>query len=122
RARPVRRPLHKYTLCGIIDNGGSLHLRTFLHCETDDGMSLPVIDVPHPAFALAMTDAEIASMSERFVDESAQRQEMPPPVRQALERSMLGRALMAASGTFLTGMNTYVLKLGPGNLGGDVSP
>jgi hypothetical protein len=69
-----------------------------------------------------MTDAEIAWLSDQFVHESTQRRELPPAVLEALERSMLGRALMAASGTFLTGMNTYVLKLGPANLGADASP
>ena len=94
----------------------------FLRCETDEGISLPVIDVTHPSFAVTMTDAEIASLCDQFVHESRQRQELPPPVLEALQRSMLGRALLAAAGTFLTGMNTYVLKLGPGNLGADASP
>jgi hypothetical protein len=40
-------------------------------------------------------------------------------VQEALKRSMLGRALMSASGSFLPGMSTYLLKLGPGNLGAD---
>jgi len=34
-------------------------LRTILHCETGDGIALPVIDVTHPAFALTMTDADM---------------------------------------------------------------
>jgi hypothetical protein len=35
---------------------------------------------------------------------------------------MLGRGLMAAAGTFLDGMSTYLLKLGPQNLGTQASP
>src|SRR5438552_18264252 len=80
-----RERLHKYAFCGIIIDGGSFHLRTILHRETGDGISLPVIDVTHPAFALAMTDAEIASLSDRFVAESKQRNEMPPAVREMLK-------------------------------------
>src|SRR5712692_4870809 len=93
-----------------------------LFALTDDGVSLPVIDVTNPAFAVTATDAELASLSDRFVLESTERQEIPAPLRDALQRSRLGRALMAASGTFLTGMNTYLLKLGPDNLGTDANP
>jgi hypothetical protein len=34
-----------------------------------------------------------------------------------LKRSVLGRALMGAAGTFLPGMPTYLMKLGPDHLG-----
>ncbi|MGB8456771.1 MAG: hypothetical protein WCE50_03575, partial [Candidatus Acidiferrum sp.] len=43
-------------------------------------------------------------------------------LREALQASIFGRALMAASGTFLDGMSTYRLKLGPENLGADATP
>jgi len=93
-----------------------------LSATTEDGLSLPVIDVTNPAFAVTATDAELATMCDQFVLESRERQEIPAPVRDALQRSMLGRGLIAASGTFLTGMDTYLLKLGPGNLGAEASP
>lgn len=93
-----------------------------LHAMTDDGRSLPVIDVTNPAFAVTATEGELAAMSEQFVLESKQRPEMPAPLREALQRSVLGRGLIAAAGTFLTGMNTYLLKLGPDNLGTDADP
>jgi hypothetical protein len=38
-------------------------------------------------------------------------------LRLLLRKSKLGRGLVAASGTFVDGMTTYLLKLGPGNLG-----
>src|SRR5713226_7482445 len=93
-----------------------------LSAMTDDGISLPVIDVTNPAFAVTATDTELAAMCDQFVLESKQRQEIPAPLREALLRSTLGRALTAASGTFLTGMDTYLLKLGPENLGAEASP
>ncbi len=93
-----------------------------LYAVTDDGMSLPVIDVTNPAFAVAATDAELAVMSEQFLLESAKRQEIPAPLREALQRSILGRAIMAASGTFLAGMDTYLFKLGPDNLSANATP
>ena len=34
---------------------------------------------------------------------------------EALQRSQLGRGLFAASGTYLSGIATYLLKLGPDN-------
>lgn len=89
---------------------------------TNDGTSLPVVGVTNPALAVTATDAELATLSDQFVLESTERQEMPLPLREALQRSRLGRGLMAASGTFLTGMNTYLLKLGPDNLGPDANP
>jgi hypothetical protein len=93
-----------------------------LSAMTGDGVSLAVIDVTHPAFAVAPTDTEIEAMSHQFVLESGQRQEIPAALREALQQSMLGRGLMAASGTFLSGMNTYLLKLGPENLGAEAHP
>jgi hypothetical protein len=93
-----------------------------LHATSADGHEIPVIDVTHPAFIVSATDAELASLSERYVLESAQRQDAAPALLEALQRSMLGRGLMAASGTFLSGMATYLLKLGPDNLGPDANP
>jgi hypothetical protein len=93
-----------------------------LSAMTDDGLNLPVIDVTNPAFTVSATDTELAAMCDQFVLESNERQEIPAPLREALQRSMLGRALIGASGTFLTGMDTYLLKLGPGNLGAEASP
>jgi hypothetical protein len=93
-----------------------------LSVMTDDGVRLPVIDVTDPAFAVVTSDVELEAMSDRFVLESRVRQEIPAALRDALRRSMLGRGLMEASGTFLSGMNTYLLKLGPDNLGTEANP
>jgi hypothetical protein len=70
----------------------------------------------NPSFTLSVTDAELEARAGQFVAESASRAEMPPAVREALARSILGQALMAASGSFLSGMHTYLLKLGPEHL------
>jgi len=96
--------------------------RDVLYAMTDDGVKLPIIDVTHPAFAVTATDGDLAAMSEQFVLESNQRQEMPASLRDALSRSVLGQALMAASGSFLSGVSTYLFKLGPDNLWGDAQP
>jgi len=93
----------------------------FLSAMTDDGLSLPVIDVTNPAFAVTTTDTELAAMCDEFVRESKERKEIPAPLREALQRSRLGSALIAASGTYLSGIDTYLMKLGPRNLGPEAS-
>ena len=89
---------------------------------TNDGLELPVIDVTNPAFAVAATEVELEAMSTQYILASTQINEMPAALRQALQTSTLGKAIMAASGTFLPGLITYLLKLGPENLGAFASP
>jgi hypothetical protein len=92
------------------------------YAETEQGVTTAVIDVTNPAFAVSATDEELAAMAGRYVREAAQQREMPEALRAALRNSMLGKGLMAAAGTFLDGMTTYLLKLGPENLGSEASP
>jgi hypothetical protein len=97
------------------------------YAVTDDGLELPVIDVTHPAFTVALTDAELADMTEKFLGQMAAMRSMPAAVqeeirRQMLETSVIGRGLMAASGSFLTGITTYIMKLGAENLGAYAAP
>jgi len=93
-----------------------------VYAMTDDGEKLAVIDVTNPAFAVSATDEELAAMSEQYILEAGRQQEIPAALREALRSSKLGRGLMAASGTFLDGMTTYQLKLGPENLGEGFNP
>ncbi len=83
---------------------------------------LPIVDVTNPAFAISPSEDELAAMKTQYVIESAQSQDVSPELRAALGRSRLGRGLMSARGTFLTGLNTYLLKLGPDNLPADFDP
>jgi hypothetical protein len=82
---------------------------------------LPVVDVTNSAFAISLSDAALAAMSAKYVEES-RNQDVPPQLREALSRSRLGSGLMAARGTFLSGLNTYLLKIGPENLPEDFEP
>jgi hypothetical protein len=93
-----------------------------VYAKTEQGGELAVIDVTNPAFGVAATDAELAAMAEQYILEAGKQQEVPAALREALRNSMLGRGLMAATGTFLDGMSTYLLKLGPENLGMEASP
>jgi hypothetical protein len=88
------------------------------YAATADGVELPVIDITHPAFALALSDADVAALQRTFFAEATRRGWMPGFLRRRLfrwylGRSVLGRGLMNASGGFLSGMNTYLMKLGP---------
>jgi len=93
-----------------------------VYAKTEEGVELPVIDVTNPAFRVSATDAELATMAEQYILEAGKQQEVPVALREVLRNSMLGRGLMAAAGTFLDGMSTYLLKLGPENLGMAASP
>jgi hypothetical protein len=93
-----------------------------LYAKTDEGVGLAVIDVTNPAFAVRASDAELAAMAEQYVREATEHREIPVALREALRNSMLGRGLLAATGTFLDGMSTYLLKLGPENLGDAATP
>src|SRR4029079_11374470 len=88
---------------------------------TDDGLELPVIDVTHPAFASARTDAERDALPAAFHEMMARSrnatEEQQAAMRSALAGSILGRGMLAGTGTFLSGVNTYLMKIGPDNLG-----
>ena len=93
-----------------------------VYAMTDEGEKLAVIDVTNPAFSVSATHGELAAMAERYILEAERHNEIPATLREALRNSKLGRGLMAASGTFLDGMTTYQLKLGPESLGEGFSP
>ena len=93
-----------------------------LYAMTAEGVSLPIIDVTHPQFAVKLSDAEIERLSGDFENQELQRREMPSSCREALQRSIIGKELMAAKGTYLSGMGIYRMKLGPENPGADAHP
>ena len=90
-----------------------------LYATTDDGATLPIIDVTHPAFAVSVSEDELANQTAQFVADAPKRANMPPEIIEALKRSKLGSGLMSATGSFLTGLNTYLFKLGPTQFGED---
>jgi hypothetical protein len=81
-----------------------------------------VVDVTHPSFALPVGRPEAIDQIKRYARAEWRRGRLEQWVRRRfygyfLKRSVLGRALMGAAGTFLPGMPTYLLKLGPDHLG-----
>lgn len=99
-----------------------LTVRPVLRVKAAEDLVLPIVDVTNPAFALSLTTDELAAMEAQYVRESPQSQNVSPEMRAALASSRLGSGLMAARGTFLSGLNTYLLKLGPENLPADFHP
>lgn len=89
---------------------------------TDDGLELPVIDVSHPAFVLEPGEGELAALMDACLRDMRAREAAPALVQRLLLRFLLRGSLLAgaiggARGGFVSGMGTYLLKLGPGNLG-----
>jgi hypothetical protein len=103
--------------------------RPIYTAATDDGVPLPIIDVTHPAFYA--NDSQQAALTAEFVrgDSAVARMlfRLPKPMRDALTRatfrgSLLGAEVLRADGSFLSGMGTYMMKLGPENLGAWAKP
>ncbi len=89
---------------------------------TTDGIELPIVDVTHPAFVLTVTDTEQRALVEKFLHEKGPFASLPTFLRNWLQRFFLRGSLLAdgisqAQDTFMTGMHTYLLKLGPNMLG-----
>jgi hypothetical protein len=92
------------------------------YAVTNDGVELPVIDVTHPAFELSVGAEDLAARREAFFALMERRARTPMFLRRLflhlyVRRSVLMQGLMKASNRFLSGMNTYLLKIGPDNLG-----
>lgn len=88
---------------------------------TDDGLELPVIDVGHPAFAVSLDEAEQRRFVQTFLHERQPLESLPgflrrPLLRLMLRESVLARGLLDSESSLLSGMNTYLFKLGPENL------
>lgn len=88
------------------------------YAVTDDGLELPIIDITNPAFAFAISEAELSGLIDQFVRSLQLRAQGPTDIMQALaKQSILVRGFAESAGTYTTGMMTYLNKLGPDNLG-----
>ena len=94
---------------------------------TRDGVELPVIDITHPAFSIAVSDEQQRAMVDAFLHEPVPFAEVPKPLREPLLRfflrgSILAEGISRAQGSFMSGMHTYLMKLGPEMLGSYAKP
>jgi hypothetical protein len=92
------------------------------YAVTNEGVELPVIDVTHKEFALNLSPEELAARHRKFMGDVNRKIWMPrflyrQLLRFLLRKSVLMQGIRKASDRFLSGMNTYLLKIGPGNLG-----
>ena len=97
------------------------------YAVTNDGLELPIVDITHPAFAQSVTDADQRALVERFLSEKQPFHRLPAPMRNVLLRfflrgSVLAHHIRRADRSFLSGMATYLMKLGPDNLGAYATP
>ena len=89
---------------------------------TAGGVELPVIDITHPAFHQELGEEQLAAAAERFARQEAAKGPLARWLQRHLlpfflKRSIIGRGLLRSRGGYLDGMSTYLMKLGPQNLG-----
>ncbi len=94
------------------------------YAVTEEGIELPVIDVTHPAFAVQLNTTELDEFSQKQLQELKKQEKIPAVLRRLFfnlmqRRSVLMRGIAGSAGTFMSGINTYMLKLGPDNLNDD---
>ena len=98
---------------------GESHAVVF--ATTADGLSLPVIDVTHPAFAIPDDPASLAAGRDAFLAWDRHNRGMPSIVtwllmQFAARRSPLLRKIVASNDKYLDSITTYMLKLGADHL------
>jgi hypothetical protein len=98
------------------EDGGAIVFAT-----TADGLRLPVIDVTHPAFAVADDPAILAARRESLLAWDRRNRRMPRIVARLLtrlgaRRSPLLRKILASENDYLDSISTYVVKLGADHL------
>ncbi|MCB8819236.1 hypothetical protein [Microvirga rosea] len=89
--------------------------------RTMEGGELPVIDVTHPRFALSEDDESLRKLHEALIREERRNGRVPKflmrmMVKAAVKKSRLFRAMFGSGTSYLDGLSTYVMKLGPDNL------
>ena len=88
---------------------------------TDTGLELPVLDITHPLFEQSIDDSTLAAQRAQSPALAALVRAMPEAQRRAItERSYIwGTHFTGGAATsYLSGMGTYMLKLGPRLVGG----
>ncbi len=84
---------------------------------TDEGTRLPVVDVANPAFDIEVDEAEQPAFAAESVRSLERWSKVPRLVRRLLARhSLLLDDGGGAADAFVSGMTTYLLKLGPTQL------
>jgi hypothetical protein len=93
------------------------------YAVTNEGVELPVIDVTLPSFAVDTSSPKFAEQRAKFLSMQERGSLLPHFLRRIMYRFLLRKSVLwrgmagAARGGFLSGMNTYLFKIGAENLG-----
>jgi hypothetical protein len=80
---------------------------------TDEGTRLPVVDITNPAFDIEVDQAELPTFTSESLGSLERWSRVPGPARRLLaRRSLLLDDGWGAADAFVSGMTTYLLKLG----------
>jgi hypothetical protein len=88
---------------------------------TECGMELPVLDVTHPLFTASINEESLEALCKESAQRAKSMKEMPAAQKMVIaEKSFIfGRYFHKdPHATYLSGMSTYMLKLGPSLIGG----
>jgi len=91
---------------------------------TDNGIELPVLDITHPLFMESINEEKLGKMLKEIEKKGDERAEsfnkMPAFIKNFLAKRsyiMAGLLLKDTDDTFLSGISTLMMKLGPGLIG-----
>jgi hypothetical protein len=84
------------------------------YAATEAGVRLPVVDITNPAFAFDCSDAELDRVARNTRLGLARIRKLPRFVQRLVtSRSLIARDMRRAPGGVVTGLTTYLFKLGP---------
>ena len=91
------------------------------YATTRQGQRLPVIDVSNPCFVVPDDSGSLTLLRKELAESERRRKRVPRfllkwMMRAMVRRSLLARELLGGDGAVLSGMTTYIMKLGAGNL------
>lgn len=87
---------------------------------TDCGLELPVLDITHPLFTASINEESLEALCKESAQRAKSMKEMPDAQKMVIaEKSYIfGRHFHKdPHATYLSGMSTYMLKLGPSLIG-----
>lgn len=88
---------------------------------TSNGTELPVVDVSHPSFALSLAESDVAALWEQYRIWTEAWNRKPRFIQRLLfalakRKSVILQGVAEGEGGVLSGLNTYLMKLGPGHM------
>jgi len=97
--------------------------RQVLSAESPQGLVLPVLDITNPAFAPLLSEADIDGEIALYLEEERKRRKAPRWLTRLMywsagRKAPLLRAISGARSSYISGLATYMLKLGPNHLAG----